>query len=45
VDAAPVPAGQTATFDAAFEGVEVRNIGLLILLFGRDNYGAFVRTA
>lgn len=44
-DPAPIPAGETATFDATFEGIEVRNIGLLILLFGRDNYGAFVRTA
>lgn len=44
-DPAPVPAGETGTFDVAFEGIEVRNIGLLILLFGRDNYGAFVRTA
>jgi hypothetical protein len=45
VDPAPIPAGETGTFDATFEGIEVRNIGLLILLFGRDNYGAFVRTA
>jgi hypothetical protein len=45
VDAQPIPAGDTATFDIAFEGVEVRNIGLLILLFGDDNYGASVRTA
>jgi hypothetical protein len=45
VDPAPIPAGETTSFDIAFEGVEVRNIGLLILLFGRDNYGASVRTA
>jgi hypothetical protein len=44
-DPAPISAGETVTFDVAFEGVEVRNIGLLILLFGRDNYGASVRTA
>lgn len=44
-DAEPIPAGETASFDISFEGVEVRNIGLLILLFGRDNYGASVRTA
>lgn len=44
-DPAPIPAGETGTFDVAFEGVEVRNIGLLILLFGSDNYGASVRTA
>jgi hypothetical protein len=41
----PTPAGETATFDISFEGIEVRNIGLLVLLFGTDNYGAFVRTA
>lgn len=45
VDAAPIAAGEIGTFEATFEGIEVRNIGLLILLFGRDNYGAFVRTA
>jgi hypothetical protein len=42
---APTPAGETATFTISFEGVEVRNIGLLVLLFGTDNFGAFVRTA
>jgi hypothetical protein len=42
---APTPAGETATFTISFEGIEVRNIGLLVLLFGTDNYGAFVRTA
>lgn len=44
-DPAPIPAGEEATFGISFEGVEVRNIGLLVLLFGTDNYGAFVRTA
>lgn len=42
---APTPEGDTATFAISFEGIEVRNIGLLVLLFGTDNYGAFVRTA
>lgn len=42
---APTPAGESATFAISFEGIEVRNIGLLVLLFGTDNYGAFVRTA
>jgi hypothetical protein len=42
---APTPGGETATFAISFEGIEVRNIGLLVLLFGTDNYGAFVRTA
>lgn len=44
-DPATIPAGETATFAISFEGIEVRNIGLLVLLFGPDNYGAFVRTA
>jgi hypothetical protein len=44
-DPAPIPAGERATFAISFEGIEVRNIGLLVLLFGSDNYGAFVRTA
>ncbi|MGH2672030.1 MAG: hypothetical protein ACRDHC_03535 [Actinomycetota bacterium] len=42
---APTRAGETATFAISFEGIEVRNIGLLVLIFGTDNYGAFVRTA
>ncbi len=42
---APIADEQTATFDISFSDVEVRNIGLVILLFGADNYGAFVRTA
>lgn len=41
---APIPAGETATFDASFTGIEVRNIGAVVLLFGQDNYGLFVRT-
>ncbi|HZD16522.1 MAG TPA: hypothetical protein VE669_00115 [Actinomycetota bacterium] len=43
-DPAPIPDGRTAAFDVSFTGVEVRNIGLVILLLGQDNYGAFVRT-
>ena len=41
---APVPADGSATFDVALDGVGVEDIGLLVLLFGADNYGAFVRT-
>lgn len=41
----PIPAGETATFDIAFEGIRVRDIGAIALLFGEDNYGLFVRTA
>jgi hypothetical protein len=44
VDATPVGAGERATFDVDLGEVEVDRIGLLVLLFGRDNYGAFVRT-
>lgn len=42
---APVPAGNSGTFDVSFEGIEVREIGAVVLLFGPDNYGLFVRTA
>ena len=45
VSSAPVPAGDSATFDVALDGVDVDDIGLLVLLFGADDYGAFVRTA
>jgi hypothetical protein len=45
VDSAPVSAGQTATFDVRLDDITVDDIGLLVLLFGADNYGAFVRTA
>lgn len=45
VDSAPVAAGETATFDVRLDGITVDDIGLLVLLFGADNYGAFVRTA
>jgi hypothetical protein len=39
---APIADGDTSTFDVTFEGIEVRNIGLVVLLLGPDNYGAFV---
>ena len=45
LDAAPVAAGDTATFDVRLDDLTVDDIGLLVLLFGADNYGAFVRTA
>jgi len=41
---APIAAGDSATFDVALGQVDVDAIGLLVLLFGKDNYGAFVRT-
>ncbi len=44
VDPAPVPDEGTATFAVSFPPVlEVKNIGLVVLLIGGDNYGAFVR--
>jgi hypothetical protein len=45
VDSEPVAAGETATFDVRLDDIAVDDIGLLVLLFGADNYGAFVRTA
>ncbi len=42
-DATPTPDGQTTTFDVSFSGLDVKNIGLAVLLIGSDNYGAFVR--
>jgi hypothetical protein len=45
VDSAPVAAGESATFDVTLDDITVDDIGLLVLLFGADNYGAFVRTA
>jgi hypothetical protein len=43
VDAAAVAQGQTATFDVQFpHGVDQKSLGLVILEFGSDNYGAFM---
>lgn len=44
-EAAPIPAGESAGFDVTLGDVSLEQIGLLVLLFGQDNYGAFVRTA
>lgn len=38
-----IPDGQTMTFDVSFSSLGIDDIGLVILLMGRDNYGAFVR--
>ncbi len=41
-DAAPIPDGEDATFVVTFpDGVTAETIGLVILLFGDANYGAF----
>jgi hypothetical protein len=42
VEAAAVPAGETESFDVTLDGIAVKDIGLVVLLMGRDNYGAFV---
>jgi hypothetical protein len=44
-DPTSIGAGDTASFDIAFSGIEVKEIGAIALLFGPDNYGLFVRTA
>lgn len=41
--AADVPDGQTRTFQVTFDGLELKNLGLVVLLMGHDNYGAFVQ--
>lgn len=38
-----VPDGQTQTFQVTFDGLELKNLGLVVLLMGHDNYGAFVQ--
>jgi hypothetical protein len=42
---AAVDAGGDATFDVSLAGTKIDQIGLMVLLLGKDNYGAFVRTA
>jgi len=42
-DSTAVPDGDKRTFDVSFTGIEVKNIGLVVLLMGADNYGAFVQ--
>jgi hypothetical protein len=40
---AVIPDGQTSTFDVTLTDIEPKNIGLVVLLMGKDNYGAFVQ--
>lgn len=42
-DAASIGIGETKTFRVSFGGLGISNIGLVILLIGPDNYGAFAR--
>ena len=42
LDAAPIPDGDQATFQVEFPPeVTPKSLGMVILLFGADNYGAF----
>jgi hypothetical protein len=41
--AVSIPNGETKTFRVTFGGLGIKDIGLVILLIGHDNYGAFAR--
>lgn len=41
--ATAVPEGETASFTVQLDGIALEDIGLVVLLMGKDNYGAFVR--
>jgi hypothetical protein len=41
--AAEVPDGRSETFTVSLGSAEPKDIGLLVLLMGHDNYGAFVK--
>jgi hypothetical protein len=45
IGSAPVAAGERATLEVTLDGITVDDIGLLVLLFGADDFGGFVRTA
>jgi hypothetical protein len=42
-DQTVVPIGETRTFRVSFSGLGIKDIGLVILVIGHDNYGAFAR--
>ena len=42
-DPTVIPIGETRTFRVSFSGLGIRDIGLVILVIGHDNYGAFAR--
>ena len=42
-DPAVVPNGEMKTFRVSFSGLGIKDIGLVILVIGHDNYGAFAR--
>lgn len=37
-----IPDGQTKSFRVSFAGLQVKDIGLVILVMGEENFGAFV---
>jgi len=41
--ATSIPNRETKTFRVSFGGLSIKDIGLVILLIGHDNYGAFAR--
>lgn len=42
-DQAVIPIGEMRTFRVSFSGLGIKDIGLVILVIGHDNYGAFAR--
>ena len=42
-DPTVIPNGEAKTFRVSFSGLGIKDIGLVILLVGHDNYGAFAR--
>jgi hypothetical protein len=42
-DPTVIPNGEAKTFRVSFSGVGIKDIGLVILVMGHDNYGAFAR--
>jgi hypothetical protein len=42
-DPTVIPNGEMKTFRVSFSGLGIKDIGLVILVIGHDNYGAFTR--
>ena len=42
-DPTVIPNGEMKTFRVSFSGLGIKEIGLVILVIGHDNYGAFAR--
>jgi hypothetical protein len=43
-DPTVIPNGEMKTFRVSFSGLGIKDIGLVILVIGHNNYGAFTRT-